>query len=77
MLSKLVIWLVSPLGMALHMPRAMALFAAQGLQAIPAPTDFEAIQLPPPGVLAWLPEAQALDGSGRAMKEIVGRWVGR
>ena len=37
---------------ALHMPRAMALFAAQGLQATPAPTDFEAIQLPPPGVLA-------------------------
>ena len=61
---------------ALHMPRAMALFAAQGLQATPAPTDFEAIQSPPPGVLAWLPDAQALDGSGRAMKEMVGRWVG-
>lgn len=61
---------------ALHMPRAMALFAAQGLQATPAPTDFEAIQSPPPGVLAWLPDAQALDGSGRAMKEMVGKWVG-
>ena len=61
---------------ALHMPRAMALFAAQGLQATPAPTDFEASQLPPPGVLAWLPEAQALDLSGRAIKEIVGKWVG-
>ena len=62
---------------ALHMPRAMALFAAQGLQATPAPTDFEAIQAPPPGMLAWLPDALALDLSGRAMKEIVGKWVGR
>lgn len=60
---------------ALHMPRALALFTAQGLQADPAPTDFES-HLLPPGVLAWLPDAQALDGSGRAMKEVVGKWVG-
>ncbi len=61
---------------ALHMPRAMALFAAQGLQVTPAPTDFEAIQSPPPGLLAWLPDALALNRSGQAMKEIVGKWVG-
>jgi len=61
---------------ALHMPRAVALFMAQGLQVIPAPTDFEAIQSPQPGLLAWLPDAGALDGSGRAMKELVGKWVG-
>jgi uncharacterized SAM-binding protein YcdF (DUF218 family) len=61
---------------ALHMPRALPLFAAQGLQADPAPTDFEA-HLSPPGVLAWLPDASALDGSGRAIKELVGKWVGR
>jgi uncharacterized SAM-binding protein YcdF (DUF218 family) len=61
---------------ALHMPRAMALFATQGLQVIPAPTDFEASQPPPPGILAWLPDAGALDASGKAIKEIVGRWVG-
>ncbi len=60
---------------ALHMPRALALFTAQGLQADPAPTDFES-HLLPPGVLAWLPDAMALDGSGRAMKELVGKWVG-
>lgn len=60
---------------ALHMPRALALFAAQGLQVVPAPTDFEA-HLAPPGILAWLPDATALDGSGRAMKELVGKWVG-
>jgi uncharacterized SAM-binding protein YcdF (DUF218 family) len=61
---------------ALHMPRAVALFAAQGLQVIPAPTDFEASQSPQPGLLAWLPDAGALDGSGRAIKELVGKWVG-
>ncbi|MFZ4481589.1 MAG: YdcF family protein [Rhodoferax sp.] len=61
---------------ALHMPRALALFKAQGLQVIPAATDFEGIQTAPPGVQAWLPDALALDGSGRAMKEVVGRWVG-
>ena len=61
---------------ALHMPRALALFSAQGLQVEPAPTDFEADN-PPPGALAWLPDAEALDGSGRAMKEWVGKWVGR
>ncbi len=61
---------------ALHMPRAFALFTAQGLQVTPAATDFEASQAPPPGLLAWLPDALALDGSGRAMKELVGKWVG-
>jgi uncharacterized SAM-binding protein YcdF (DUF218 family) len=61
---------------ALHMPRAMALFTAQGLQVIPAPTDFESRQAPPSGLLAWLPDALALYGSGRAMKELVGKWVG-
>lgn len=61
---------------ALHMPRALALFATQGLQAIPAPTDFEAHRAPPAGLQAWLPDALALDGSGRAIKELVGKWVG-
>jgi len=61
---------------ALHMPRALPLFAAQGLHPVPAPTDFEARHSPPPGIQAWLPDALALDGSGRAMKEMVGRWVG-
>jgi hypothetical protein len=27
-------------------------------------------------LLAWLPDALALDLSGRAMKEIAGKWVG-
>ena len=62
---------------ALHMPRALALFKAQGLQVTPAPTDFEGNQQLPPGLLAWLPDAGALDGSALAMKELMGMWAGR
>lgn len=62
---------------ALHMPRALALFRAQGLQVTPAPTDFEASQQPPSDLWALLPDAGALDGSALAMKELVGLWVGR
>lgn len=60
---------------ALHMPRAKALFEAQGLTVIPAATDHEVHDWP-----LWrdvLPETSALDGSSRAIKEIVGQWVGR
>ena len=62
---------------ALHMPRALALFKAQGLEVTPAPTDFEAGQEPPHGLLAWLPDAGALNGSALATKELVGLWAGR
>ena len=62
---------------ALHIPRALALFKAQGLRVTPAPTDFEAGQEPPHGLLAWLPDAGALNGSALAMKELVGLWLGR
>ncbi|HEY8009612.1 MAG TPA: YdcF family protein [Rudaea sp.] len=53
---------------AAHMPRALALFRAQGVDAIPAPTDFDAI--PSHGALqSWLPDPEMLDKSSRAMKE--------
>lgn len=58
---------------ALHMPRARALFEAQGLVVIPVATDHEAHSRP-----LWrnlLPDTAALDGSGRAIKEIVGLWI--
>ncbi len=60
---------------ALHMPRAVALFEAQGLAVIPAATDHEVQERPL--WQDWLPTASALDGSGRAMKELIGRFVGR
>ena len=60
---------------ALHMPRALPLFKAQGLQVTSAPTDFEASQEPPSDLLAWLPDAGALNGSALAIKELVGLWA--
>lgn len=60
---------------ALHMARSIALFEAQGLEVVPAATDHEITPLP--SWRKWLPDTNALDGSSRAMKEIVGRWVGR
>ena len=62
---------------ALHMPRALATFRKLGIDAIPAPTDFEAE--PPSGfwLLRWLPDTESLDRSSRAMKEYLGIWVYR
>lgn len=61
---------------ALHMPRALATFHAAGVDAIPAPTDFEVT--PRPRVLLdWLPDAGALAASTRALKEYLGFWVYR
>lgn len=60
---------------ALHMPRSIALFEAQGFQVTPAATDHEVRSLP--GWRRWMPNTSALDGSSRAVKEIVGRLAGR
>lgn len=61
---------------ALHMRRARGLFEREGIRVIPAPTDHEIVDRPFK-LLDVVPDAEALEGSGRAMKEIVGAWVGR
>ena len=61
---------------ALHMRRARALFERVGLEVIPAPTDYEVVRMPF-RLLDVVPETDALDGSARAMKEIIGRLGGR
>jgi uncharacterized SAM-binding protein YcdF (DUF218 family) len=61
---------------ALHMPRARALFEGAGLAVIPAPADFEVIETPF-SLLGLIPDTNALNGSSRAMKELLGRAVGR
>ena len=61
---------------ALHMPRALATFRAVGVDAIPAPTDFE-VMPEPAHLLRWLPDAEALVASSRALKEYLGLWVYR
>jgi uncharacterized SAM-binding protein YcdF (DUF218 family) len=60
---------------ALHMRRAKRLFEAKGLSVIPAATDHEARSRF--AATDWLPAAHALDGSGRAIKEVVGYLVVR
>ena len=61
---------------ALHMPRAKAAFERLGFKVYPAPTDFEVIPLPM-ALYRVLPDAGALLGSSRAMKEMVGRWMAK
>ena len=59
---------------ALHMRRARAQFVQTGLTIHPAPTDFEIVD-EPLNLQDFLPSAEALDGAGRAMKEVVGWWA--
>jgi uncharacterized SAM-binding protein YcdF (DUF218 family) len=61
---------------AYHMRRAQALFGAQGLAVIPAPTDYQQVMMAQvlPG---WLPTVDALHQSTDALHEMVGFWVYR
>jgi uncharacterized SAM-binding protein YcdF (DUF218 family) len=61
---------------AFHMRRAKALFLAEGLDVIPAPTDFQRLVSKPP-VPRWLPTVQDLQRSTLALREHVGYWVYR
>lgn len=61
---------------ALHMRRALAQFRAQGFDVVPAATDHVGRDTSAwPWWRRWLPSAEALDDSGRAMKEWVGARV--
>ncbi len=62
---------------ALHMRRALAIFRQLDIAVIPAPTDFEAAPPSGPVVLRWLPDAEALFGSSRALKEYLGDFAYR
>ena len=66
---------------AFHMRRAQRLFERQGLNVVPFPVDFQGrgqwvgpIWRDP---TQWLPTAAALDGSSRALRELLGRLVYR
>jgi uncharacterized SAM-binding protein YcdF (DUF218 family) len=61
---------------ALHMERARREFEIQGLEVIPAVTDREAGE-PPPIPWRYLPDAESLAASARALKEWVGQLVVR
>lgn len=61
---------------AFHMRRAKALFDAQGLEVVPAPTDFQRLVMGPklPG---WLPGVGNLYRSTYALREYAGYWYYR
>lgn len=61
---------------AFHMRRAQALFAAQGLDVIPAPTDYQRL-VAAPAVPRWLPAVENLARSTHALHEMVGYRVYR
>lgn len=57
---------------AFHMPRAMAVFERAGLSVIAASTDVEVVAAAPWTPLRWLPNADALAVTTRALKERLG-----
>jgi uncharacterized SAM-binding protein YcdF (DUF218 family) len=63
---------------ALHMKRAVWLFSRSDLQVIPAPTDFEVMNIPF-SIHRILPDVEAFENSTRAYREYVGmvaHWFG-
>ena len=67
---------------ALHMPRSLLIFKRQGIEAIPAPTDFlitEGSQADSPQeiLLDFLPDAGRLDSTTKALKEYIGTVIYR
>lgn len=62
---------------ALHMPRAVAIFTAAGINIIPAPTDILATTPFQPTILSSIPSANALMMTTNAWHELVGLWYYR
>lgn len=62
---------------ALHMRRAEATFEGAGIDVVPVPTDFEVLAKRKKTLLDYLPNAGALEGSSRALKEYLGVFVYR
>jgi uncharacterized SAM-binding protein YcdF (DUF218 family) len=65
---------------ALHMRRALATFRSAGIEAVPVTADIETVDTGDRSLLRWMPSAEALEGSTRAIKEYAGflvyRWRG-
>ena len=62
---------------ASHMPRALAIFKKAGIDVIPFPTDYQSGWNQPELLIQWLPDAEALLKSNRALKEWIGLAVYR
>lgn len=62
---------------AAHMPRALATFAAVGIDATPAPTDFRGRAVAVESALDFLPDAGSLAATTDVLKEVLGLFVYR
>jgi len=62
---------------ASHMPRSMAVFQRAGLPVTAAATDYEVVAARPWTPLRWLPDANALAQTTKAVKEWIGLWAYR
>jgi len=66
---------------AFHMRRAQRLFERQGLSVEPFPVDFQAVGFWAGSVwrnpTSWIPSAGGLEGTSRALRELMGRMVHR
>ncbi len=70
---------------AMHMPRSLAIFKKQGINAIPAPTDFliSKQELSEPNysiesqLLSLIPDTGSLDFTTQAIKEYIGTFIYR
>lgn len=62
---------------AFHLPRARRLFERRGLRVLPFPVDFQArgswAGHPLADPLRWIPSADGLEQSSRALREAIGR----
>ena len=57
---------------ALHMKRALSVFRAMGIDAIPSPTDYRTVYRKKLTIRYFLPNIEALAGTTRAVKEYTG-----
>ncbi len=57
-----------------HMPRSMGLMFGQGLQPIPAPTEYGSKSPPRSSWMDWIPGVSAIDRLYRAVHEYIGFW---
>lgn len=70
---------------ATHMPRSLAIFKKQGIEAIPAPTDFlvsdrnliESKFSTESRILSFFPNTESLDRTTQVLKEYIGTFIYR
>jgi uncharacterized SAM-binding protein YcdF (DUF218 family) len=62
---------------ATHMPRAAAAYRKAGFDLVAAPADFQTGWQEPSAIFRWMPQAEAIFKSSKAIHEWLGLWVYR